>query len=119
MLKNAHAVASRPIRVSGGQGSRLHPLRMERRREDREPSVGIVSATYSGPGRFGITHLEIVDRSAGGLGARTRTQIEPGMTVTICPEGSTIPWLSGRATRCTPEGDGYRIGLVFDRRRAA
>lgn len=104
-------------KLSAPSGPRT--LRIERRREDREPAAGAVPATYSGNGRYGITHLELVDRSPAGIGARTRTRIEPGMIVTICPEGSRVPWLLARATRCTPEGEGFRVGLAFDHRRAA
>lgn len=118
MSKNARAIARRSVRSTARMPERL-PLRLERRREDREPASGTVAATYQGFGRHGITHLEMLDRSSSGIGARTRTAIEPGMIVTICPEGSNVPWLSARATRCTPEGDGYRVGLAFDRRRAA
>ncbi len=29
-----------------------------------------------------------------------RVKIEPGMRVVICPEGSTVPWVSAVAARC-------------------
>jgi hypothetical protein len=127
MPKNARAVrtmstavvrAVAPRSVSRA-ASRTSTLRIERRGEMREAATGALSATYSGEGRHGITHLELVDRSPSGLGAVTRTHIEPGMIVTICPEGSRIPWLSARVARCTAEGDMYRLGLAFDRRTAA
>lgn len=105
-------------RRAGARGSRPS-LRIERRAEVRESAFGTLAATYSGEGRHGITHLELIDRSSSGIGAMTRTRIDPGMIVTICPEGSTIPWLSGRVTRCTPEDEGFRIGMVFTRRAAA
>jgi hypothetical protein len=41
------------------------------------------------------------------------------MLVTICPEGSTVPWLSARVARCVAEGRFFRVGLAFDRRLAA
>ena len=94
-------------------------MRFERRREPREAADGSLAASYSGDGRVGITRLELVDRSAGGMGVRARVRIEPGMIVTVCPEGSNIPWLAGRAVRCESEGDGYRVGVAFDSRRAA
>jgi hypothetical protein len=95
-------------------------LRFERRGCDREPSSGLVAATYSNGGdRFGLTHLELLDRSSGGMGARTRAWIEPGMTVTICPEGSSIPWLTATAVRCEDDGDQYRVGLCYSHRAAA
>ena len=115
-----NARIARPLSPRTTNPRRSHgTLRIERRTQVRESAFGTLAATYSGEGRHGITHLQLVDRSASGLGAITRTQIDPGMIVTICPEGSTIPWLSGRVTRCTPDGESYRIGLVFDRRSAA
>lgn len=94
-------------------------LRLERRAEARQPAKGLLAASYSGNGRVGITQIEIVDRSVSGLGVRSRVQIEPGMAIAICPEGASIPWLSGRAVRCVPEKDGWRVGIAFNPRRAA
>jgi hypothetical protein len=120
MTKNARvAVRNRPARSAPLPAGRINPLRIERRAVPREAAFGTVAATFSGEGRYGITHLELIDRSSSGLGAMSRMPIEPGMVVTICPQGSKIPWLSGRVARCTPEGEQYRLGLVFDRRRAA
>lgn len=112
------SLSARPTRRAAARGT-PGPLRIERRAEGREPAFGTLAATYSGGGRHGITHLELVDRSPSGLGALARAPIDPGMIVTIRPEGSSCPWLSGRVTRCTPEGEGYRIGLAFSRRSAA
>lgn len=90
------------------------PFKLERRRELREDADGLLCASYSGPGRAGITHLKIVDRSAGGLGAYSKTALEPGMVVTVCPEGSTLAWMKAAAVRCEPAGDeGYRVGLRY------
>ena len=90
------------------------PYKLERRCEKRHGAEGALSASYSnGRDRFGITRLELVDRSARGLGVRTRVRIEPGEMVTICPEGSTIPWVSARAVRCV-EGEGeFVVGLQY------
>ncbi|MFN7021562.1 MAG: PilZ domain-containing protein [Phycisphaerales bacterium] len=109
-------------RVSTGRGRswpEAGPMRFERRREEREAADGSLAASYSGEGRVGITRLEVVDRSASGMGVRSRVKIDPGMIVTVCPDGSKIPWLAGRAVRCETEGDGYRVGILFDSRRAA
>jgi len=110
----------RHARGSGGAGSDdrrptlLDPFRMERRRERREAAWGVLCASYTnGVDKMGITHLELLDRSSGGLGARTRTRIEPGANVTICPEGSTVPWLAARAVRCEALRDGFRVGLKY------
>jgi hypothetical protein len=96
------------------------PFRLERRREGREAADGLVCASYEAPGRCGITHLRLVDRSASGLGATTRTELEPGTVVTICPEGATTPYVRAVAVRCEPAGEcGYRVGLRYCGRAAA
>lgn len=81
-----------------------------------------ISGTYSDDGtRFGVTSFELVDQSRSGLGVRTKTQIDPGMRVMICPPGSKIPWMRTKAVRCTPEADGvhFRVGLLVGNRRGA
>lgn len=104
---------------TGRPGRTPTVLRIDRRREVRSEAAARLPATYSDGERHGITHLEVVDQSASGLGALTRSPIEPGMVVTICPEGSAVPWVTGRAVRCAREGEMWRVGLVFDRRAAA
>lgn len=101
------------------------PFKLERRRLVREEAKGVLCASYSAPAtadqpaRFGITQIKLVDRSPGGLGAIAAVELEPGMSVTICPEGSTIAWLSARVARCEPVADGYRIGLRYAELAAA
>ena len=95
-------------------------LKLERRAAEREPSTGSLSATYTnGRDRYGLTHLQVVDRSEGGIGALTRSALEPGMRITICPSGSTIPWLGALCVRCEPVGELFRVGLAYTPRRAA
>ncbi len=95
-------------------------LKLERRGSEREASTGSISATYTnGRDRYGLTHLQVVDRSEGGIGALTRSAIEPGMRVTMCPDGSRIPWLGALCVRCEPAGELFRIGLAYTPRRAA
>lgn len=116
----------------GADGDRndAGPLRFERRREvredvepDRDGKRPMMSATYTdGDSRFGILHMEVVDQSRSGLGVRSRTAVKPGMRITICPPGSSVPWLSAVAARCAelPDEDGcYRIGLALSPRFAA
>jgi len=132
MHKHARATSARSfsslsampgIRAAGDQTAARtprDPMRLERRREDREPSAGRIAASYTSGHRCGITQLQIVDRSPSGMGALSHSHIEEGMTVTICPEGSTIPWLRGRAVRSVQDANGmWRVGLVFERRMAA
>lgn len=107
--------------VRSGVSAARDPYKLERRGEVREAHEGRLIASYTdGATRSGITHLELVDRSAGGMGARSRVRIEPGMIVTICPEGSTVPWVSARAARCErEEGGWWRVGLEMAGMRAA
>lgn len=121
MSRAATAVRQATIRPSTRRAD-ASALRLERRREPREAASGTLPASYRGEGRFGITQLELVDESDSGLGARTLTPVEPGMIMTICPQGSTVPWRNARVARCSPDSGGrggFRIGLVFDRRTAA
>lgn len=103
-------------------------LKLERRKEERDPAVGTCSASYwncgnaaqgAGSARFGITQLELVDESPSGMGVLTHSKIDPGMLVTICPEGSKVPWVAAVAVRCIPEGDRFRVGLKMSRMQAA
>lgn len=126
-FRDAHTRA-RQVLVAAIEDDRAHrPFRFERRREERlpvqadEPTTRLV-ATYSDHGsRFGIAHLEVVDRSAAGLGVRTTTHIEPGMTVMLCPPGSRVPWAGAVAVRCNPDTDGehFRVGLRLSAGRVA
>lgn len=112
----------REMRIGAENAGRVkNKYKLERRVAEREAHEGNVVASYSdGAGRSGITHLEMVDRSRGGLGARSRVKIEPGMRVVICPEGSTVPWVGALAARCErEEGGWWRVGLVMDSARAA
>jgi len=107
------------IRSSSGHiaGTRIvtrDPFKLERRREVRHEADGTLSASYSnGVDRFGITHMQLVDRSPGGLGVKTHVRIEPGEMVTICPEGSTVPWVSARAMRCIENDGKFVVGLKY------
>lgn len=90
------------------------PFKLERRREERHGAEGALSASYSNSvDRFGITHLELIDRSPGGLGVKSRVRIEPGETVTLCPAGSTIPWVSARAVRCVENDGTFVVGMRY------
>ena len=104
---------SRSVRQPAAK-SASDPFKLERRCEKRHAAEGTLCASYSdGAHRFGITHLELVDRSPRGLRARTHVRIEPGETVTICPEGSTIPWVSAKAVRCVESDGAFVVGLRY------
>lgn len=118
----------RIVRACQGRSRRAverDPFKLERRREARESAKGVLCASYSAPAtadrpaRFGITQITLQDRSSSGLGAIAAVELEPGMTVTICPEGSTVAWLSAQVARCERINDGYRIGLKYSTLAAA
>src|SRR6185436_19487029 len=89
------------------------PFTFERRRETRHEAKGSLHASYTCGGRFGITHLDLLDRSPSGMGATSRTMIECGATVMICPEGSTIPWLRAQVVRCEEVDGEYVVGMKY------
>jgi hypothetical protein len=111
------------VRPVGKKPNGRDTLKLERRSSEREAAAGTMTATYTnGTDRYGLTHLDIVDRSEGGIGALTRSPIEPGMLVTLCPKGSGVPWLGTMCVRCEPaknERELFHIGLAYTRRRAA
>lgn len=95
-------------------------LKLERRREERKASSGSVAASYTdGAARFGITTVEIVDRSAQGMGVLSPTEIAPGMRVQVRPDGARTAWISGIAVRSEPERGMFRIGLRLSHAPAA
>ena len=94
-------------------------LKFERRRAPRVPAEGAALAFETGGDGFGRRHeLELVDFSAGGVGAITDTMIAPGSPVTISfrTDGEAA---QGQVVRCLPCGRGYRVAIAFARRRAA
>jgi hypothetical protein len=116
MSRHAHTHHDPRRPGQSGHGSRRpskDPFKLERRRETRHDAKGSLHASYSSNGRFGITHLDLVDRSPSGMGATSRTQIERGATIMICPEGSTIPWLSARVVRCEARDGEYVVGMRY------
>ena len=94
--------------------------RLERRRETRAQADGRLPASYTnGADRCGITYLDVLDRSPSGMGVLTRTPIEPGMIVTISPDGKSAPWQRAVAVRCVRVGEMFRVGVRFSRLAAA
>ncbi|MBL8764059.1 MAG: PilZ domain-containing protein [Phycisphaerae bacterium] len=113
----------RPGVVAAGHGGgNSEALRFERRRAPRHAESGAFTAMFNDDqGRIGLTSVELVDFSSGGLGLRSASRLEPGMTVTLWSPGTALPWRSGVVVRTTNERDGeVRAGLrVFTRSRAA
>lgn len=117
MSRHAHHSPHHLRRTRHGSGSRHasshDSFKLDRRRETRHEAEGSVRASYTCDGRFGITHLDLIDRSPSGLGVTSRTKIDRGATVMICPEGSTIPWLSARVVRCEELDGEYVVGMKY------
>src|SRR5690606_253313 len=95
-------------------------LRIERRRGVRTPASGDLVATFrTGDGRVGLTRVELVDSSDGGLGILSDVELETGATVTLRDARTSQPWSDARAVRCLSDGGRYRVGLQLSRRMAA
>ena len=96
------------------------PLRFERRACERHPAIGTLEAMQcDGLAAPVVVRLRLIDESAQGLAALADAPLAPGarLRVRTCP--ATGVWCDGRVVRCTPGGQGYRVALAFERRRAA
>lgn len=124
-LTTVHVATRAPLRPSvSTQVLRLERRRIARQRVEINAAMPptLLSAIYSDHAtRFGIAALEVVDHSRAGLGVRTRTKLDPGMRIMICPPGSKIPWLTATAVRCEPDeqAGNFRVGLSVSTRTAA
>jgi hypothetical protein len=104
----------------GDAQSLPEPLSFERRIAPRRPAESAVTAYFTAERhRFGIARLELIDTSPSGLGGRTRTHLETGARVMVCPPGVPAGWKSGLVVRST-ERDGWcHVGVRFEQRLAA
>lgn len=96
------------------------PLRFERRASERHPAIGTLEAMQcDGMKAPVMIRLHLLDESAGGLAALAEAPMAPGarLRVRTCP--ATGVWCDGRVVRCSPAGQGYRVALAYERRRAA
>jgi hypothetical protein len=95
-------------------------LRFERRRAERHAIHGVATAFVLGGDRFGeMHHLQLVDNSSAGIGARCDTVIDPGTMVTLGFSVHGYTARRGTVVRCLPCGDGYRLAIRFEQRMAA
>jgi len=96
------------------------PLRFERRQVDRWPLDGVATAFHLGGDEFGQMHtLRMADYSHAGLGAECDEPIHPGSLVSIGFQAPGYVAKRGHVVRCEPNGDGYRVAVVFEHRMAA
>jgi len=96
------------------------PLRFDRRASERHPAIGTLEAMQcDGMKAPVVMQLHLLDESAGGLAALADAPLAPGarLRVRTCPVKGV--WCDGRVVRCAPAGQGYRVALSFERRRAA
>lgn len=121
----AHRV-TRPLRHARRTAAAAHsnepfnPMRLERRGSARLPASGELVATFRGAdGRVGLTRVEMVDTSDGGVGLLSPVAIEPGMSVTLRDARTRQPWTDAACVRCVREVGGYRVGLRVGFRLAA
>lgn len=98
----------------------LGPYRFERRLADRWPLDGVATLFELAAESFGQTHtLRTCDFSHGGMGALSDTMISPGTSVSIGFQAPGYPARHGVVARCLPCGEGYRVAIYFEMRRAA
>jgi hypothetical protein len=98
----------------------LAPIPFERRAHQRHEMMGELEAVRTDGLSFPATmRLKMIDESVGGVAARVDAPVPPGarLSVRTCP--ITGQWRHGVVVRCYPSGDGYRLGIAFERRRAA
>ena len=110
------------IRIPYPRGSNVAPasLKFERRRVARTPAAGeAMAAFYDADGAIALTSEELIDASAKGIGLRSSVEIEPGARFMIYAGGSALAHRGGVVARCTPDGDGWRLGVLCDARMAA
>lgn len=97
----------------------IAPIPFERRHTDRSPVGGSYVAVVIDGDQARLTSAELVDESNTGLGFRCPVELRPGAICHLHPHGVIALADVGRVARCTREGDGYRVGMVSLRRRAA
>ena len=108
-------------------------LKFERRREPRHKLYAKVTAVAHNPaheqtsgatagGAGQICALELVDRSASGMGAWSIAPVSLGARVTVfMPQHGATPGhnVVGRVMRCVPSEGGYHVGLQLEQQIAA
>lgn len=113
-------ITSRRIDAPGDSPAPPPSLRFERRMTDRWAMEAAATAFELGGADFGRMHeLKIIDASDAGVGAISRTVLEPGAVVSL---GFAAPGRIARrgvVLRCEPCGEGYRIAIEFEARMAA
>ncbi|MEC9374108.1 MAG: PilZ domain-containing protein [Planctomycetota bacterium] len=96
------------------------PLKFERRLADRVPVIGRLRAVRCDVASRPLSiELRLIDEAVGGFGADSTEPLPPGAQLMVCTSPESGIWRTGKVVRCRPIGSGYRIGVAYERRRAA
>ena len=96
------------------------PYSFDRRRSPRWDAYGSATAFILDGESFGRMHtLQLTDAAQDGIGADSNDAISPGTMVSLGFEDPGQIAQQGVVVRCLPTGDGYRVGILFQRRLAA
>jgi hypothetical protein len=101
-------------------GPNFDQLKMERRRSPRRLIEELATAVFHhGRERFGLTRVLVVDSSHTGIGLKTDAYFEPGTRLTLTQNNVPMPHRSGTVVRCVQGDEGFLVGVVYDRVKAA
>lgn len=96
------------------------PLPFDRRRAGREPASGQMQAVLANGRQMPwVLRLGLINASHGGLCVATDAPIEAGSRLSLRVDPVHGNWTTGTVVRCEPLGDGYRVGIAYEARRAA
>ena len=94
--------------------------KLDRRHDERNRISGEgLAAFIDGEGGAKVCKVHFVDASAFGLGVRCGIPVTPGARFTLRPESGLSQAHSGVVSRCTKDGDYYRLGLKLSLAMAA
>lgn len=98
----------------------LDTLPFERRAADRAPASGSMQAVLAnGREMPWVMRLGLLDASQSGLCVKTDAPIEPGARLSLRVDPVHGNWTTGVVVRCVKDGGDFRVGISYERRRAA
>ena len=94
--------------------------KLDRRYDERQSIAGDgIAAFVDGEGGAKVCKVEFVDASGMGLGIRCGIAVTPGARFTLRPDSGLSQAHAGIVSRCSPDGEGYRLGLKLFLAKAA
>jgi hypothetical protein len=94
--------------------------KLDRRHDERQTIMGEgIAAFIDGEGGAKVCKIEFIDASGMGLGVRCGIAVAPGARFTLRPDSGLSRAHSGVVSRCTSDGEGYRLGLRLSLAAAA